>query len=449
MALPYIKIEYTSDIGTQYYVRLLNFLAFLEKRIVPTIYHNNSNKGVPSVKFDLDIDQNLIYVEPTQISIDPTICFVNKSVILGDNTFTYTDSEKLSDNTPFISNINDVGYGRIMNIYVNSAFIVNILKLNADRVTGDLGLYDFLKKILNGITFALGGLNNLDLFIDETTNEIKIIDKNPLPNKNELLKYFGAESPAAAVFSLYGFTDQSSFVREFSFKSELTKEYAAQVTTAAQQNGIVVGEKSMPLASLNAGTTDRYKFKIINDTKLEEELKNPDSSTFKVLNESWVKYKEFLARLENLSVTKSDISMFKTKLKDLININLAINSKIQKKKESESVVDTKTGTVNSTISGKIEELSNRSRAYTFSGFVPLNLQLTIDGLSGMKIGQVYKVDDNFLPSSYPKVLEFLIKNIKHQISDQRWTTQLESFAISQTQKYKYLNLPLSQSNTNP
>ena len=62
----------------------------------------------------------------------------------------------------------------------------------------------------------------------------------------------------------------------------------------------------------------RYKFKIINDTKLEEELKNPDSSTFKVLNESWVKYKEFLARLENLSVTKSDISMFKTKLKDLI-----------------------------------------------------------------------------------------------------------------------------------
>jgi hypothetical protein len=492
VALPYIKIEYTSDIGTQYYVRLLNFLAFLEKRIVPTIYHNNSNKGVPSVKFDLDIDQNLIYVEPTQISIDPTICFVNKSVILGDNTFTYTDSEKLSDTTPFIIDINGVGYGRLMNIYVNSAFIVSTIKSNTDLKTGELSLYTLLKKIIDGITIALGGLNNLDLFIDETTNEIKIIDKNPLPNRNNILQYFGIPNVTPAIFNLYGYTnDQSSFITEFGFKSELNKDYASQVTTAAQQNGIVVGEGSMPLASLNVGTSDRFKNKMVNDAKLEEELKNSDSNMYKILNESWIKYKEFLAKLEDLTATKSDISTFKTKLKDLININSALRGRTQKKIDQNAIVNTNTATVqkinttpspqiiqpdpnwvvqpvpqilststpssgpnptgtipggptavyspglvDSNISGDIEELNNKSKAYVFSGFLPLNLQLTMKGLSGMKIGQKYIVDDNFLPASYPGTLDFLIKNIRHQISNQQWTTQLESFAVSQTEGVK-------------
>ena len=197
MALPYIKINYTSDIGTQYYIRLLDFLAFLELKVIPKVYINEADlTGVPLVKFDLNVEQNLIYIEPEQVSANPKICFVNKSIALPYldknilKTFKYTDSEGYSDATPFSINIDNVEYGQIMNIYVNSVFIIDTIKLNSNRITGDLNLYDFLKKILSGISSALGGLNNLDLLIDETTNEIKIIDKNPLPNKDKLLKRF-------------------------------------------------------------------------------------------------------------------------------------------------------------------------------------------------------------------------------------------------------------------
>ena len=81
-----------------------------------------------------------------------------------------------------------------MNIYVNSTFIIDTIKANTDLKTGELSLYTFLKKIIDGITIALGGLNNLDLLVDETINEIKIIDKNPLPNRNQVLKNFKIRS---------------------------------------------------------------------------------------------------------------------------------------------------------------------------------------------------------------------------------------------------------------
>ena len=158
MALPYIKINYTSDIGTQYYIRLLDFLAFLELKVIPKVYINEADlTGVPLVKFDLNVEQNLIYIEPEQVSANPKICFVNKSIALPYldknilKTFKYTDSEGYSDATPFSININNVEYGQIMNIYVNSVFIIDTIKLNSNRITGDLNLYDFLKKILSEI----------------------------------------------------------------------------------------------------------------------------------------------------------------------------------------------------------------------------------------------------------------------------------------------------------
>jgi hypothetical protein len=42
------------------------------------------------------------------------------------------------------------------------------------------------------------------------------------------------------------------------------------------------------------------------------------------------------------------------------------------------------------------------------GFLPVSLNLTLDGISGVKIYQNVKVDTSFLPQNYPSVLKFLI-----------------------------------------
>ena len=46
-----------------------------------------------------------------------------------------------------------------------------------------------------------------------------------------------------------------------------------------------------------------------------------------------------------------------------------------------------------------------------TGFIPFNLSLTMDGLSGMKIYSKFIVDTSYLPSNYPENVEFLIKGI--------------------------------------
>jgi hypothetical protein len=63
------------------------------------------------------------------------------------------------------------------------------------------------------------------------------------------------------------------------------------------------------------------------------------------------------------------------------------------------------------------------------GFLPFNLSLTMDGLSGMKVYQKFEVDTDFLPSNYPTSLDFIVKGITHTIQNNEWITNIESFAI--------------------
>ena len=56
----------------------------------------------------------------------------------------------------------------------------------------------------------------------------------------------------------------------------------------------------------------------------------------------------------------------------------------------------------------------------------------MDGLSGIKIYNRLKVNTNFLPSNYDKTLDFIVTGVNHQISDNKWTTSLETLATSKS-----------------
>ena len=56
-----------------------------------------------------------------------------------------------------------------------------------ERTTNRSVLIDFLNSLLSNIGSALGGINSLEAVIDEITNTVIIIDKNPLPNRDDLV----------------------------------------------------------------------------------------------------------------------------------------------------------------------------------------------------------------------------------------------------------------------
>jgi hypothetical protein len=76
------------------------------------------------------------------------------------------------------------------------------------------------------------------------------------------------------------------------------------------------------------------------------------------------------------------------------------------------------------------------------GFIPLSFELTLDGISGIKIYNKLNINNTFLPTNYPQSLKFVITKVNHNISNNSWDTSLSTISIPNTTPY-----PLSLSNT--
>ena len=69
-----------------------------------------------------------------------------------------------------------------------------------------------------------------------------------------------------------------------------------------------------------------------------------------------------------------------------------------------------------------------------SGFIPVTLSITMDGLSGVKIYQKLNVNQKFLPQEYQTnsetgTLDFIITKVDHKLSDNKWETTLSTLSI--------------------
>ena len=63
------------------------------------------------------------------------------------------------------------------------------------------------------------------------------------------------------------------------------------------------------------------------------------------------------------------------------------------------------------------------------GMIPINIQVTMDGLSGIRIYDKLKVDTRFLPNYYPQTLYWIIKGVSHEVVNNKWNTKLETIAV--------------------
>ncbi len=82
------------------------------------------------------------------------------------------------------------------------------------------------------------------------------------------------------------------------------------------------------------------------------------------------------------------------------------------------------------------------------GFIPLSFELVLEGISGIKIYNKLKINNEFLPSNYPSSLSFIITKVNHNISDNDWNTSLSTISIPRTEPYKHIPLPPSNSANN-
>ena len=418
----------------KYFVRLKVLLEFIEDEVIPNIIPNSSITKL--IKIDTDSRSNICYAIDNMISTDIRSC------IIRNNDFHIGLGEKIQifDGEPgldyFLSKKDGFIYGRPMNVYMNFEFIQTTLD-SIEGGTGEAVLFDFLSKICNEINKCLGYVNNLEPVIDQETNSIKIIDQTPIPGIDAIAKdlvndldqkvYPNFSTKEVTQLEVFGYNptnQQSSFVHNIGLTTSISKEYASMITIGATANGAIPGSEATAFAKWNVGVTDRIKPEIVDPAFGKSSV---EEATIQKQNEQIVKnYITFIQQngdQERFKILGLDTNG--TINKSYITTNISIVENFYKYAQS---ISSKEGSLESSV-----------------GFLPFNLQIDMEGISGMKIYQKIKVDTRFLPSNYPKTLDFIITGINHKLENDTWTTSLSTQAtsiIKKDKEGKIINTPL-------
>jgi hypothetical protein len=74
-----------------------------------------------------------------------------------------------------------------------------------------------------------------------------------------------------------------------------------------------------------------------------------------------------------------------------------------------------------------------SNISTARPLLPVSISMTLDGISGLKVGNLFKVD--YLPELYRKYCYFMITKVGHKITTAGWDTEIEAVMIMDMSKY--------------
>jgi hypothetical protein len=413
----FFKQKYADEGGTQYYIRLGHFLEWIQKNIIPKV----DNEEVSLLGTDYDAETNIIYLLGRQISTDPSVCLFNTTFDTPSGFIQFAkDTEVFRVNIEGSTN----SYGKIMNAYFNMTYILTQMNsLKNDE--GKVPLYDLLDCLCQGWNRSTGNFSKIGITVDTEQNLIKIIDEVSLPDRDKWLKKQGLPTELAS-FDVYGYyykkngASSAGFIRDINFNTTVPPNLASMITIGATSNGYVVGQDATALSAMNAGLEDRFKKKI--------ELKSNNTVGTASINESYASalgaFQIFVRDLGSYNGTTipkwnpEAISNFSSTAVQFYEYD-------QAKQTLEAA-----GEKNASAVALGQQTSSlKPAASPNGGFLPFNLQVTMDGLSGMKVYQKYIIDTAFLPSNYPTSLEFLIKGITNTIQDNQWVTVLESIAI--------------------
>ena len=408
----YVEEDDRAIHGKGFYMRFGHFLEFIQKNCMPVIQPKGGSEkeAYPILNIDYQQwDENRMLYYPNQTSLDPRVCIVNSYVgryKIFNSLIDWTEHEK--------NNINSDkhrGYAWTMNIYLNHDLIQNSIINNLDE-QGNVAFFPMLSSICSELNKALGGINNLEPVIDEETSTLKIIDSSY--SQDEVI----LKSGIIETFGYNNTSNTSNFVRDIDLKTEITKEYADMITIGATAGGYVKGTEATAFSKWSEGFVDRFKEKVtppknnaIKEVKSEAAL-NYFQNYYNTGIDLMLGYKYIDV---DDDVTSNDAPQLQD---DVIDNNVAIVTEYYKYLNEKAREKTKD-----------EKDPKKQFSSKINGFIPFNLGLTLDGISGIKIYNKLDVDTSFLPQNYPDALQFIIKGVNHKLSNDDWETQLETQTI--------------------
>lgn len=479
-----------------YYVRFGDILDFIKDRLL--LYTPNSSE--PIVDIDTDTLKNICYYPGINVSADPSKVMVNNPIPYGfdlvnfttrgdqfgvevdwehsiyqDSIFRLPKAQLENFGSKFDPNDPTQDFplhGKIMNIYFEYQYLLDTIEELRGEEDSKIPLYDFINKLLQTANSCLGGVNRLSIRLEDD-RVMRIYDQNSIygtqvdDNEGATLNLYGMkplEDPTGLTVGTEG-----SFVTEVNVKTELTNDFSTTVSVGAQSQGKVLGEDATGLSRWNFGLQDRYYPQKLDSLRKDN---NEDKPTIQDKIEKikeqlkflWFGYAEGAlgdirntgedAFTEEEKVNNPDIQKrSENRFQDIYYFQhfpverISNFVKLQKDWLAELIkLENELANAESQNKGISQFGTNQV------GMIPINIQVTMDGLSGIRIYDRLKVDTRFLPNYYPQTLYWIIKGVSHEVVNNKWNTKLETIAVPKLPESqnlsRLLNAPLN-TGTNP
>mgnify|MGYP003674781075 CR=1 FL=1 len=400
LVIPGTTTDDENSQSPQIYIKYGAFLAYLQSKILVYDTSTVTPLFTFAIDFDnIDEDDNVILTIPGQISSDPRVCLIpyNSSNIEGVPEYTEYDINTILKETAFKYK-NEVYLGRFTNIMVNINYIAETLKQTTPE-DGDIKLLDFLKKLNAGIIEATGGINKYEYKLSDSGLSVKIIED--IPQRFEELP-FGVDFTR---FNVYGVKPgvEGSFIRNINLTADLSNNFATMISIGAQSNSNQASGNATSFSNYNAGLKDRIIEEKLSSPSIDSEGEEKE----KVKEIIWSDPDYLNSSMEsiygNFKWIEENISSFKTNNKQNTSLMLGFLTDATAEKQAQLQAPF---------------------------FLPFNLSLEMDGLSGMKLYQKFLMTDDILPASYENDgVDLQLTGINHSISKEAWITKLETISV--------------------
>jgi hypothetical protein len=469
--------------SVQYYLRLGTLLEFINKKLL--LYDQDLNPS--HITIDTSID-TYCYSNSWSFPADPEkmmISFSKTSNQQNLSVFAEPGTQIDKFHTTRTLNSTPTKVGQVMNLYFNRDYLKSLIKQYTDDTNG-LSIYKFIEALLNTANSQLGNVNKLKLRITNQTftetefsqegeaqyrgfdgtgegdvagtNKIavsnstlstavittKIVTKQVLQIYDEVTFTESITNPNFVVYGLNpssgeinteNFIEQEgSFITDVTLKTNIDKNLSSMIAIGAQAGGRAVGYDSMVFSKWNVGLTDRVIPSKLDIDKAKREGLDSRNDWTKLLQT----YKSYLSNLSGASITTIQSDSAKNLAERYFSLTLdsvytgyVIPNVFLSGNKDEKPSFSRFQTVQSNFFNKVLawDAERKNTVTPFQGFLPINLSLTMDGLSGIRIFDKITVDSRFLPKNYTDTLNFIITELDHRFENNKWVTSIGTLSI--------------------
>jgi len=387
--------------------------------------HDNK-KGKKITTPTLDNDDLLINHNPYIISGDPSVCILPFKTF-GDTDITFTDKGYIYDTkTVLPDDLVSKKIGTNNNYKFPFKDILLNLKFIYQAYKKTTSLNKFLMELLSGINDACGNYWDFGIQIDEDDpTRISIVDYKTIASDTINPFMFKAMKINSILKSVDISTEVSEKIKSVMMLGANTKKNDKGINKSAgtESNsgynfyGENITNLSAPQLEFQPATEEDVGGDIDNfsatDWTIDNYINNIETN-LKIVYSNPGYFGGDGVTNENVTALKRALAKF------VADVSIIPNDyNYQPNKGKQATIRRKHG--NSLHSPSKITKPSSDKNYTI---IPLKLNFTLDGIGGLKFGNVIQID--YLPDRYLKHCYFQITNVSHDLTQTEWTTSVET-----------------------